>query len=383
MKDNLNRLKPAILKATARYFLRKSIKERDDKLRQQESRFEDIIAAAPDALVGMNEAGNIILFNAHAETLWGYKREEVMGTSMHYLVPEWYWDQHKQTRIEFFSNPSFREVRRQPVERIGKRKNGEEFPVEVTISYYESQTEKIGIMGFRDIKQRKLIEAELENTNTQLRELAANLQSIREEERSDIAREIHDELGQQLTALKYDFSNYNKLAFNATEKGLGEGRKILDSIDNLIHTIRRISSELHPSVLDDFGLGEALAWYSREFENRSGIFCNFVNEAEGLLFEKKFSLSFFRIYQEALTNVSRHAAATSIESFLRRNNGDIILSITDNGKGLNTTDLKSKKSLGLVSMKERALSINGFLTIENNNNSPGTTVTLKAPFTQP
>ncbi len=214
--------------------------------------------------------------------------------------------------------------------------------------------------------------------NLQLHNLASHLQDIREEERSTMAREIHDELGQQLTGLKMDIAWLQRKLKTENEPVLQKLKSSLELADVTINTVRRISSELHPSILDDLGLAEAIDWYGKEFYKRTGIRVLFQSNLHSPI-QPKASIAFYRIFQEALTNVARHAEATQVESLLLKVDDQLILSITDNGKGFNISDNKGKKSLGLLSMKERVTMLNGWHELESQPGQ-GTKIRVKVPI---
>jgi len=224
-------------------------------------------------------------------------------------------------------------------------------------------------------KEKQYAEAEMQELNEQLRGLAAHLQQVREEEKTHIAREIHDELGQMLTAVKMDIAqSLKKIAETNTEAGkhLFHAQEM---VDNTVQTIRRIASELRPAILDDLGLITALEWQSREFEKHNNIQCLFSASVSELEVEKNMAIGVYRIYQEALTNVARHSQATKVTANLHAHSDLLVLAISDNGKGFDPEEVKTKKTLGLVGMKERALMMEGTLIAES---TPGlgTTITI-------
>jgi signal transduction histidine kinase len=219
---------------------------------------------------------------------------------------------------------------------------------------------------------------ELNSSYIQLRQLSSHLQTVREEERAGISREIHDELGQQLTGLKMDSAWLKKRISEEDVIAREKVSEMISLIDVTVSTVRRISSELRPGLLDDLGLIAALEWQSSEFERRTGMQCKFNNPSFELEFEKNIAIGIFRIYQETLTNIARHANATQIETDIMQNNDYIVLRIADNGSGFDTAEVKNKKTLGLMGMKERALMFKGELIMESAKQK-GTTVILKIP----
>jgi PAS domain S-box-containing protein len=218
----------------------------------------------------------------------------------------------------------------------------------------------------------------------QLRGLTARVESVREEERTGIAREIHDELGQALTALKLDVAwilrRISAEGPPPTERLVEKLREMSDMIDGVIHQMRRISSELRPLVLDDFGLLAALEWQAQEFERRTGTLCSIRTSMKAEKFDRNLSTAVFRIFQEALTNVARHAQAAQVEVRLADDGGSLRLDVEDDGKGIVAEALHSPESLGLLGIRERARRLGGTATIRRATPS-GTVVSLVLPLT--
>jgi len=244
----------------------------------------------------------------------------------------------------------------------------------------------IRITGFnQDVTEMKLAEnartkaeGEILEMNKQLRELSSHLQNVREEERKHIAREIHDELGQQLTGIKMDLAMMKQDSISEKKINDQSISEIMNMVDDAIKTVRKISSELRPSVIDDLGLLAALNWQSHEFEKRYGIPCSFTSSVKEYPFEKGFVTGVFRIYQESLTNIARHANATEISSSLSEEDDHLNLSIKDNGVGFNQETIR-KKSLGIIGMKERAIMFGGEFSIDSKEGQ-GTRITVRLPI---
>jgi signal transduction histidine kinase len=231
----------------------------------------------------------------------------------------------------------------------------------------------------REIAERKIIEGNLRKAEERLRAFAARVESVREDERSHIAREVHDELGQALTGLKMDLSSLEKrLPGELRQAVAGKIKSISRVVDTTIQSVRRISSALRPQVLDDVGLIEALKWQARDFQIRTGIRCHVDLPAEEPVLDRAPATAAFRILQEALTNIVRHAGATRVDISLRVVADRFILKIADNGRGAPQAALRSPKSLGLLGMRERAYLLGGNVDIEGKAGK-GTTVTLSIP----
>lgn len=228
--------------------------------------------------------------------------------------------------------------------------------------------------------EQKIVESN--QFNEQLRNLSAHLQNIREEERIHIAREMHDELGQFLTGLKMDISWMNKKLGSGFEKGAAKEKldEMSKMVDEAVVFVRRLAAELRPSILDDLGLIPALEWHSQEFTRRFNIDVQFNAEVESLNSSPLVATGLFRMYQESLTNVARHAEATTVIAKLQVIDDQVQLSVTDNGKGFEQAPGK-RKTLGLLGMKERALMLGGRLEIFSKPGK-GTTVLITVPFEQ-
>lgn len=218
--------------------------------------------------------------------------------------------------------------------------------------------------------------AERRRAEERLRELAARLVTVREEERAHIAREIHDELGQVLTGLKMDVSwlsaRLEAPALLAKTGGMSE------LIESTIRAVRRISSGLRPEVLDDMGLVAGIDWQAKEFQKRTGVRCRVALPADSTDLGVEVSLATFRIFQEILTNVARHARATRLEIELRRNEGQLVLQVADNGVGIAAEHIDGRRSLGLLGMQERARRLGGEVRIDGEPGK-GTRVTVAIP----
>jgi signal transduction histidine kinase len=221
---------------------------------------------------------------------------------------------------------------------------------------------------------------ELADSQKQLRNLYSHLQSLREEERTNIAREIHDDLGQALTALKMDLSRIVG-ELRGDKKGLKERLNAdVDQVDKTIQAVKRVCTELRPGILDHFGLAAAIEWQAEEFQKRTGIRCEVVFDPEDIVVDTSLSTSLFRIFQESLTNIMRHARATEVKASFRRTSSSIILEIADNGIGITEEELSKPNSFGLQGMRERVYPWGGKVTVRGIKNK-GTTVEVIIPVT--
>jgi signal transduction histidine kinase len=212
----------------------------------------------------------------------------------------------------------------------------------------------------------------------ELRALAARLQSVREDERTRVARELHDVLGQALTGIKMDVAALIRDLPPNEPHVTKRADSILKLADETIHSVRRLANELRPGILDDLGLVAAVEWATEGFQARTGITCRVSLPDADVEIDAERSTALFRILQEALTNIARHANATDAEVRLTRETSGLSLEIRDNGVGLEEAELRSANSLGLLGMRERALLLGGQLTIQSASGR-GTTVSVRIP----
>jgi PAS domain S-box-containing protein len=334
------------------------------------------------AIFLLDAEGRIMTWNKGAESIKGYRAEEAIGQpiSIFYTVDD-------NRKGEPSLNLEQAKVHgRHSSEGWRVRKDGALFWADslLTAIYDAHHRVKGYVKVTRDVSERRKIEEQLSSditrTNEELRQLASHLQNVREEERASIAREIHDELGQQLTGIKMDLSWISRKWNQPPEEPLQQ--KItgtLAMLDNTIRTVRRIATQLRPSILDDLGLVAAIEWQSQEFAARSGINAQFQSTLPELDFDPRASIGLFRICQESLTNVARHSGAKNVWISLDCIGGDLHLSVMDDGRGFNRN--MRTNTLGLLGMEERATMIGGSLEIKN---SPfgGVAVEATIPLTK-
>ncbi len=231
-------------------------------------------------------------------------------------------------------------------------------------------------------KQRQQAEGELRDSHEQLRNLSSHLESVREEERTRLAREIHDELGQELTALKMDLSWVSK-RLEPEQQQLSQKVGSMDNlVDETIRTVQRLSGELRPGLLDDLGLAAAIEWQTEEFQKRTGMACDVRLDLGETTLSHNQDTAIFRIYQETLTNVIRHARATRVSILLQTQDNRLVLEVTDNGRGITEEEAGGAKAFGLIGMRERVLALKGELAIHGRPGQ-GTTVTVTIPLITP
>jgi signal transduction histidine kinase len=232
----------------------------------------------------------------------------------------------------------------------------------------------------QEVAERQRAEGRLRTSEENLRALATHLQSVREEEWTRISREIHDELGQALTGLKMDL-RWVADRLPGTQKALTEKAKsMIALIDETIQSVREIASRLRPEVLDELGLTAAIEWQAKEFRKRTGIRCKLSLPSKGPVLDRDRSTAMFRIFQELLTNVARHANATKIAVVMRLEPADtLVLSVEDNGQGVDEAVAYSPKSLGFLGMRERILPFGGKIDVAGSRGK-GSKVSISIPL---
>ena len=235
----------------------------------------------------------------------------------------------------------------------------------------------------RDITDRYLAAAEVSQSREDLRVLAAHLETVREEERKRIARELHDELGQAVTALKLDLAWVeHRLPRNSSSELGARTHDLLGRLDDVMVSVRRIITELRPSVLDELGLADAIEWQAHEFATRTGLALDLKVEVEGGVVPDPVASAVFRMLQEALTNTARHAHARHVGVSLHQDTRSLTLDVIDDGQGITESEIRGRRSLGLLGLRERAIACGGTVEIRGEP-GVGTTVSLRLPLVAP
>jgi signal transduction histidine kinase len=237
-------------------------------------------------------------------------------------------------------------------------------------------------IGFgRDITEQKQLEDRLRASAEELRALSASLQAALEEERTRVARTIHDELGSAFTSLKWDLESLDKTLSKPMDPAAAAALRakiasMMKLADSTINTVRRIAWELRPRILDDLGLVDAIEWQARQFEARTGIICQRSGFLDGVVFDQEQATAIFRIFQEALTNILRHANATRVDITMTQEAGEFVLAISDNGRGIAGGE---KSGLGILGMQERVRLVGGKIEILGLEGA-GTTIAVRVPI---
>jgi PAS domain S-box-containing protein len=320
-------------------------------LKKSEEKYRSYIDNAPDGVFVADETGNYIEVNDAAIRLTGYSKDELLKMKLlELLTNESYEDGAAHFRRVLNTGTSKSDL-------LFKHKNG-------TKRWWTVEAVKLTetrILGFaKDITERKLTEEELKSSLDQLHQLTQYIETVRENERVSISRELHDDLGQALTAVKIDLGIIKQ---NVSDSDvILKINKVSALVGDTIKTVQRLTSQLRPEIIDDLGLDAAIEWYTNEFSNRNGVKV-FLDMDPGLSISPNDSLALFRIMQESLTNIARHSMANHVEIGICKTGDSLSFRISDNGIGITEDKIKSKKSLGIISMKERAASLGAYFEI--------------------
>lgn len=351
-------------------------KRAEEALKESEERYRIAIESSNDG-VSIVRNGLRVYINRRFLEMFGYgKAEEVLGTPVGDVI-------HPEDRQRIAETNLKRQTGEIPPSRaefMGIRSDGSLIHLESSASTITYGGEPASLAYLRDVTERKQAEAQLRDSRERLRALAAHLQAIREEERARVAREIHDELGQALTCMKIDLWQIREeSSLDPVDKDavLLKIESLLGFIDATVDTVRRIASDLRPSILDDLGLVPAIEWQLSDFQRRTGIICAF-KKPRSFVIDKDYSSALFRVFQESLTNIARHSEAKKVEITLMKTKGELVLEIRDNGKGIRESEVSGATSLGILGMRERVLPFDGHIHITG---KPGkeTRVTVRIP----
>lgn len=355
-------------------------RETRGRLRQLEARYRDLFEEAPLAyVITHNRDGDPIIEECNRTflALTGYERSEAVGRPLaDFYTKRSRSSLRQEGGYERALKGEFGKAERQLLTKDGQvvetllRAMPERSPCGLAVG-----TRAI----FTDITDHKLAQRKLRRSRERLRKLAARLEAVREEERSFIAREIHDELGQRLTGLKLDLSWLSgRLASKDTTRLAARVHEMIRLVDRTMEAVRDLSSHLRPPVLDDLGLVPAIEWQAGELGRRFALDCNLDLPTQELELDPQRTTALFRIFQEAMTNVCRHAKATQVDISLRTLDGSHLLEIVDNGSGIDEQLVWQESSLGLIGMRERAGALGGRVQIRARPQG-GTKVAVRVP----
>jgi PAS domain S-box-containing protein len=355
----------------------------DLELRRSEGRLRGILDSAMDSIITVDKNQRVVLFNDAAEAMFGWRRDEAMGTALDNFIPERFRHVHA-AHVERFGETRTAARRMGGSLRIvtGLRRNGDEFPIDASISQIEDSGKRFYTVILRDITARLASEEALRRSRDELQALGAAAQMTREQEKSRIARELHDELGQLLTMLQMDVA-WCKAALpygnDAFDTRLDRMEQLLKST---IAATRRIAADLRPLMLDDLGLVPSLEWLVENFSQRTGIACTLSVGEDELALPKAHASAIFRIVQESLTNIAKHAEASHAEIALERDEDELVVRVADDGVGFSPQAPRKPGSLGLFGLRERASLMGGEASIIS---APGegTSIVVRLPVEAP
>jgi PAS domain S-box-containing protein len=348
------------------------------RLREAEKKYRSIFENSIGGICQINPAGKYITANNALSRIFGYQSPDDLITNLTDIRTQLYVDPGRREKfIRLIQNNNVVSGFESQV----YRKDGSTIWIaESAVGIHNARGELLYYEGIvEDITERKNAEKELKSSREQLRNLSAHLQSAIEKERMYIAREIHDELGQMLTALKMDVCWLNSKIPRDQKLLLEKTKSMSYLVDSAARTVQRISTELRPGLLDDLGLAAAIEWQAGEFEKRTGIKCELNQNSEDIAVGQDISTALYRILQETLTNIARHADATMVKVVLKETADTIELSVTDNGKGIAEDRVSSPQSFGLIGIRERVHILKGEVKITGMRDK-GTTVKVSIPF---
>ncbi len=340
-------------------------------------RSQHIIHAASEAIITTDASHTIVAANPSAASMFATSVAEMRGSALSRFI-----QLHPGSTgnpATSFGNDGGRVGRRATDHAVtGIKASGANFPLEGSMSSMVEHGKPIHTIILRDVTERQQVQEKLSRSHEQLRQLSATLQTIREEERTHIARELHDDLGQLLASLRMDLALLQQNGMDGPASArlmLGMDERMLAAITSL----RRIATNLRPRALDEGGLYFALQGLRRDFTERHGIACELLADEPELRLDDTTSTALFRIVQEALTNIARHAQASKVTINLYRVDGQLLLTIRDNGRGIVPADMEKVQSLGLVGMRERVANMQGDISIHGDE-APGTRIDIVLPL---
>ncbi len=352
---------------TQREQLMRNVEARHAEAEAARKQYETILERISDGFVALDRTWRFTYLNSAAARTMGRGVQDLIGKHIWSEFPEGHAEKFQRAYEQSFEEQRPLQIREfyEPWSRWFENRI---YPSSEGVSIFVS-----------DITEQVEAQQELRATAEQLRALAARLDAIREEERRVIAREIHDQIGQALTSLKLDVGWLRSQLDGGGGAAVDERARAMEAlVDQTIETTRRVSAMLRPAILDDLGLAAAIRWQVREFQQRAGVDCALDLPADGPAVAPAIGLSLFRIVQEALTNIARHAQARHVRIGLAIDSESTVLTVSDDGRGVTAEELERPTSLGIVGIRERTLAVGGKVTITGSAEQ-GTTLTVRVP----
>jgi PAS domain S-box-containing protein len=361
---------------SAPFDVRRAVRQRNlaaQAQKQSESTTHALFEAAAQAIFLVDRQGRIVMANPATSAMFGYAPNELIGESIELLIPDHLRRGHVEHRSRYFENPQSRAMGL-GLDLRARRRDGSEFAAEISLNSVQSTQGTLAVAFVTDISKRKSDEQAIREQREDLRSLAGRLMTAQDDERRRIARDLHDDLSQRLAFLAMDLG---KLATKPSAHELiADLRPLQLRAAEAAETVRRISHQLHPSVLDDIGLEAALEQYAEEFEQRSGITTQFTSRNMPDSLPMEVASSIYHIAQECLRNVSKHSRTETVSVDLEFRDKLLRLTIKDQGIGLDAD--QSDRGIGIVAMKERAHLVNGKISIQSKTGA-GTEVSVEVP----
>jgi PAS domain S-box-containing protein len=335
----------------------------------------DIVA---DAVIAVDAEQRIVFFNQGAEIIFDWPASAMLGRSLDVLLPPHLIAVHRRHMQAFAQGPDEARLIGERQEIFGRRRDGREFPAEASIARLRAEGGLYFMVFLRDITERREQEAELRAGRRQLQALSRRLVEAQEAERLSIARELHDETGQALTALQFGLAALEQKTAAAPEI-LAEIQGLKQQIDAIQVGLHRLAMNLRPASLDRLGLLPALEAFVQSFGGQSGLAVHFVTaRLPQCRLSSAAETALYRIAQEALTNVARHAEASEVSVILEQQAGTIVLIVEDNGVGFDVNQAAGRDALGLAGIRERAEMLGGQVTLESRPGA-GTSMFVRVP----
>jgi PAS domain S-box-containing protein len=355
----------------------RAVKQRDSANREKqesESLAHSLFEAAPQAIIIVDATGQIVMTNPGTEKLFGYAPEELRGHALEVLVPEHLRTQHVDHRARYFAAPQDRPMGLN-MNLKARRKDGTEFEAEISLGHITTAKGSLAAAFVSDISLRRAAESLMQRQREELRQLAGKLISAQDDERRRIARNLHDDLSQTLAAIAMDVG---RLASKYSAEIAKDLRRVQELAAAAAEDVRRISHQVHPSILDDLGLKLALEEYCSEFESRSGIVTRFRTENLPDRMPSDISDCIYHIVGECLRNAAKHSQGGAVFVDVSLVGNVLHLSVRDNGVGFSQSESSARRGIGIVAMKERARLVGGTVSIRADV-AEGTTVSVEVP----
>jgi two-component system sensor kinase len=325
----------------------------------REIQLRSVIESAMDAIITADRDGRVVLFNRAAELTFGCPAARMIGHSIDRLLPPRFRAAHRLHMATFANTGEARKPMGAPRIVSALRTNGEEFPIDASISQVLVGGERFLTVILRDVSAQFRAERELEAAREEIRQLALATQTAREHEKARMARELHDELGQALTALKMDVAWLQNNLDSDPAKLTARMLAMSALLDGTMAATRRIAADLRPLILSDLGLEPALEWLVGDFSRRHGVTCELQVAPDCADLADPAASALYRIVQEGLTNIARHAGAAAARVRIRQSGGEVMLTVQDYGRGFDPQAPAAEGSYGIKGIRERVYLLGG------------------------